>query len=154
VSERFDFEVPVYSQKVVIRLLDNYVKIRSTMIDRMPEPRKPIYLKDRYTYQEKPLGASAATPWPFMTRPRAQQITDGKKRARMMEDLHVATLDLECALNRLSDDDYHLIADYYLFGNGTLDELATARGLASKGRLHERIQRIVQRLVRSMNNGV
>lgn len=121
------------------------------MIDRMPEPTKPLYLKDVYTYSEKPLGASSATPWPFMSRPRAQQITDGKKRARMMEDLHVATLDLEHALNKLSDDDYRLIADYYLFGNGTLEQLATERGLASKGRLHERIQRIVARITRIMN---
>lgn len=154
-SEAFHFQVPSYSQKTVIRLLDNYVQIRSTMIDRMPQPSKPIYRVPKYTYAEnlKPLGASAATPWPFMAKPRASQIVDGKKKARMMEDLHCATLDLECALNKLSDDDYALIADYYLFSNGTIEELARARGLSSKGRLQERIQRIVMRLVKSMNDG-
>lgn len=152
-SNSFEFEVPSYSQKIVIRLLTNYVDIRSQMIDRMPQPTRQLYRTPKYTYDEKPLGASSSTPWPFMAKPRAQQIVDGKKRARMMEDLHVATLDLENALNTLSDADYQLIADYYLFGNGTIDQLATARGLRSKGRLHERIQRVVRRLVRVMNDG-
>lgn len=151
-SGGFEFQVPSYSQKIVIRLLDNYLKIRASMIDRMPQPSKPIYSTPKYSYDQKPLGASALTPWPFMTKPRAQQIVDGKKRARMMEDLHCAALDLECALNQLSDEDYYLIADYYLFGNGTIEELAHARGLASKGRLQERIQRIVARLVKLMND--
>jgi hypothetical protein len=86
-----------------------------------------------------------------MTKPHASTVQDGKKRARMMEDLHCASLDLEDALNQLSDEDYKLVADYYIFGNGTIEELAAARGLASKGRLQERIQRIVRRIVRYMN---
>ena len=120
----------------------------------MPQPTKPLYSNPTYTYDEKPLGASPATPWPFMAKPRAQQLVDGKKRARMMEDLHCAALDLEAALQDLSDADFALIADYYIIGNGTIEELAHARGLSSKGRLQERIQRIVRRLVRTMNDGV
>jgi hypothetical protein len=88
-----------------------------------------------------------------MTKPHAMQRVDGKKRARMLEDLHCATMDLEAALQQLSDDEFKLLADYYIYGNGTLDELAQARGLLSKGRLQEKIQRLVRKLVRYMNQG-
>lgn len=153
-EETFKFEVPEYTQASVVKLLKNYLDIRIAITDRMPTPCTPLYTNTSpHLFRERPMGSSVSQPWPFMSKPRAASYVDGKKRARMMEDLHVAALDIEKALNRLSDEDYYLIADYFIFGNGTIEELAAARGLASKGRLQERIQRIVRRLVRYLNNG-
>ena len=152
--ETFRFEVPEYTQGIVIKLLQNYVDIRGTVLDRMPKPSKPLYTSSaKYLFREKPFGASSEQEWPFMSKQRAPTYTDGKRRARMMEDLHVASLDLECALNQLTKEEFDLLADYYILGNGTIEELAHARGLASKGRLQERIQRIVRKVVRILNNG-
>lgn len=151
-DSQFTFEVPEYNQAIVTRLLINYIDIRISLLDRMPKPNRPLYsTTKKLSYRERPLGSSTTTPWPFMTKARAASPIDGKKRARMMEDLHVATIDLENALKTLTNDEYRLIADYYIYGNGTLEELATARGLASKGRFHERLQRIVKKLVKRMN---
>jgi hypothetical protein len=153
VTETFEFEVPVYSKGIVIRLLQRYLDIRLSLIDRMPKQDKAIYSSQQHQYREKPLGASANTGWPFMQKPNAQPRMDGKRKARMMEDLHCATIDLENALLTLTPDEYKLIAEYYIYGSVTLDELAEARGLTSKGRLHDRIMRIVAKLVRRMNEG-
>lgn len=153
-DEAFEFEVPAYSKGTVIRLLEHYLDIRLSILDRMPTPTKPLYSNnERHTFREKPLGSSGNSPWPFMSRPHATKKVDGKKRARMMEDLHCATLDLENALATLDKDEYDLVADYYIYGSGTLEDLAAARGLLSKGRLHDKLQRIVSKLVRRMNNG-
>lgn len=150
----FNFEVPEYSQRSVITLLQNYLDVRSTLVDRMPTPKVPLYTpKKNHEFREKPFGASAALPWPFMTKHHAPVRTDGKKRARMMEDLHCAVLDLESALATLSVEDFGLVRDYYIVGAMTMEDLAQSRGLASKGRLQERLQRIVSRLVRVMNTG-
>lgn len=88
-----------------------------------------------------------------MTKAHAASYTDGKKRARMMEDLHCAVLDLECALNQLEQEEFNLIADYYILGDTTIEKMAQARGLASKGRLHEKMQRVIRKLVRILNDG-
>jgi RNA polymerase sigma factor (sigma-70 family) len=153
-NENFEFQMPEYSQGTVIRLLNMYLDIRMALIDRMPNPSKPLYsVKQNHGFREKPLGSSAALPWPFMTKPHATSHTDGKKRARMMEDLHAAAIDLEQALKGLSDDEHQMILDYYVFGGMTIEELAQARGLASKGRLQERLQRIIKKLTRYMNEG-
>lgn len=150
----FKFEVPEYSQRSVITLLQNYMDIRSTLIDRMPNPRVPLYApRKNHEFREKPFGSSGALPWPFMTKNHTPVRTDGKKRARMMEDLHCATIDLERALSQLNDEDFGLVRDYYIVGAMTMEDLAQSRGLASKGRLQERLQRIVSRLVRYMNTG-
>lgn len=149
----FEFEVPEYSVHVVARLLENYVQIKTTLNDRMPTPSAPLYkTTGTLSYQEKPLGAGKTTPWPFMTRPRAQQVPDGKKRARMSEDLHAAVLDLECAFQHLGTTDQQLLLQYYVIGGITLDELAAHLGLRSRGRLYERLQRIIGKLTRIMND--
>lgn len=151
-TQGFNFEVPEYTQSSVIKLLQNYLDIRGSLLDRMPKPSKVLYsAKKNHEFREKPFGSSAALPWPFMTKHHAPSHTDGKKRARMMEDLHCATLDLEDALNSLSDEELGLIADYYIIGSMTMEDLAESRGLASKGRLQERLQRIVRKLTRRMN---
>lgn len=150
-TEEFEFTVPAYNRGVVIRLLQHYLDIRLSLIDRMPTPTKPLYTNAKHTFHERPLGATKESGWPFMGKPHAQPHIDGKKKARMIEDMHCATMDLEQALARLKPDEYQLIADYYIYGSGTLDELAEARGLLSKGRLHDRIMRIVAKLVRYMN---
>lgn len=155
VDQEFNFEVPEYSRRSVITLLQNYLDIRSTLIDRMPNAAAPVYsAKKNHEFREKPFGASKALPWPFMTKHHAPMRVDGKKRARMMEDLHCATLDLERALATLSSEEYSLIREYYIVGAMTMEDLAASRGLASKGRLQERLQRIVNKLVRHMNNKV
>lgn len=151
-TDSFQFEVPPYTTKVVERLMINYADIRSTLIDRMPKTSKTIYSSAKYVHREKPLGASASTPWPIMSRSVASPHTDGKLKANMMEDLHISSIDLENALKKLTKEEYDLVADYYIFGNGTIEELAQARGLSSKGRLQERIQRVVRKLVRIMND--
>jgi hypothetical protein len=148
----FQFDVSVYDQNTVIKLLQNYMDIRSTLIDRMPKNLKPVYTSAKQTYRERPRGSSASTPWPFMTKSHAQPHIDGKKRARMQEELHVCAIDLEEALKRLKDDEFKLIADYYIIGGTTIEAVAESRGLLSKGRLQERIQRIVAKLVRYMNS--
>lgn len=153
-EQNFEFEVPAYTQGTVIRLLTNYVEIRSTLVDHMPKPIKPLYTTTaKYFFREKPFGSSSSTPWPFMTKGHAQSRSDGKKKARMTQDLHVCTIDLEEGLKTLTDEEYKLLADYYIFGEGTIQSLAEARGLLSRGRLQEKIQRTIKKLVRIMNEG-
>ena len=81
---------------------------------------------------------------------RASQTRDGKKRGRQIEDMHVSVLDLEAGLNRLSEDDRTIVVAYYVAGY-TFDELATMYGLASRGSMNSRVNRIVSRLTRVMN---
>jgi len=149
----FSFELPAYSQPTVIRLLRNYMQIRMRLIDGMPVRPAPLYTtsSEHHSKRERPLGAVAGQAFPFMERPKAQPSIDGKKKARMIEELHVAAIDLEEALEKLSPDDYDLTLKYFILQTHNLDELCAERHLSSKGGMQERLQRIVKRLVRTMN---
>lgn len=153
-NESFEFVVPTYSRGLVVRLLIHYADMKGTVSGGLGQPMKTAYKQTvKYTYAEKPLGASASFPWPFMHKSHVQSPPNGKNRARMSEEILCALIDVEDALNSLGDDDFSLIYDYYILGGITLDELAAKRGLKSRGRLHERLQRIVLRMVDHMNNG-
>lgn len=148
----FNFELPEYTPGLVVRLLTHYADMRGTVTGGVGNPMKTTYKQTvKYTFAEKPLGASSSFPWPFMHKPYAQQQPNGKKRALMSEEISVALIDVEDALQTLSDDDFNLIYQYYILGGITLDELAARNGLRSRGRLHERIQRIIMRMVKHMN---
>lgn len=151
-NDGFQFEVPEYSPGLVIRLLTHYADMRGTVTGGLGTPMKTTYKQTvKYTFSEKPLGASTSFPWPFTHKPHVQDKPNGKKRAMMAEEISVALIDVEDALQKLGDDDFSLIYEYYILGGITLDELAAKRGLKSRGRLHERIQRIIMRMVKSMN---
>lgn len=151
-KESFEFETPAYTRGSVIRMLMHYGDMRASVLGGQGTPMKTIYKQSvKYTFAERPLGASSSYPWPFMHKPHAQSSPNGKKRARMSEDVMCALIDLEDALDRLHERDFHLIYEYYILGGITLDELAARNGLKSRGRLHERLQRIVKRMTNTMN---
>lgn len=151
-SNSFEFRIDEYQRGLVIRLLENYVDMRGTVLGGVGKPMKTTYKQTvKYTFAERPLGASGAFPWPFMHKAHAQSPPNGRQRAQMSEEVMCALIDIEDALNDLGDEDFRLIFEYYIVGGKTLDELAAERGLKSRGRLHERIQRIIKRMVKHMN---
>jgi hypothetical protein len=151
----FRFQIDEYRRGLVVRLLENYVDMRGTVLGGLGKPMKTTYKQTvKYTYDEKPLGASDYTPWPFMHKPHAQSPPNGRQRASMYEEMECALIDIEDALNALGDEDFKLVFDYYIVGGRTLDQLAAERGLTSRGRLYERIQRIVKRMVKHMNKNI
>lgn len=146
--------MPTYTAPMVEKLLRNYLDIRYTL-----EGRGQI-LPDTYAVRtaarntdDVPLGQTArGQPWPFMEKARAKAPMDGKRRARLIEELHVACIDIEDALRKLTDDDLELLYDYHIFQNKTLDELVAARGVTSRGSMQKRIYRAVQRLTYAMEH--
>lgn len=149
----FEFSIPEYKQKTVILLMQNYINIRIRLLDRMRTNPDSLYVRtETETTKEKPLGSNSSQAWPFMERSTAKSAVDGKKKAMMEEELHVAAIDLEEALSKLGDEDLDLVVKYFILQTHTLDELCTYKNLSSKGGLQERLQRIVKRLVKYMNN--
>ena len=146
----------VYSPKTVEKILRNYLDIKYTLEGKSPElpDTYVVTLKRQYGTERVPLGmTSSSAPWPFMEPKGATKMVDGKATARLMEDLLVSCLDLENGLKRLHDTDLKLLYLYYIFQTHTLDELAAEIGITSKGSLQRRLQRIVSRLTRFMEQG-
>jgi len=144
-----------YSVSSVKTLLENYVYIRSFITGVAPKTqtdassvRRPRIVDER----RQPLGQkpSDTSPWPFMEGKRASQSRDGKRRGRQIEDMHVSVLDLESGLNRLDEDDRTIVFAHYAAGY-TFEELAAMYGLASRGSMNSRVNRIVRRLTDIMN---
>lgn len=151
-NEHFNFKIPEYKPGTVIRLMQNYMSIRIRLLDRTRTNPDMLYITPREkTEKEVPLGSTSSQSWPFMERSISKGPLDGKKRAMMEEELHVAAIDLEEALKKLGDDDFDLAVKYFILQTHTLDELCKYMGLSSKGGLQERLQRIVKRIARHMN---
>ncbi len=120
-----------YTPTMVERICRNFLDIRCTLDARGQQ------LPDLYTIGPKKEGTR-----------HARQITDGKAKARQIEELHVATLDIIDGLQRLSEEDADLIIRYHILQNITLDELAKERGTVSRGSMQRRIFRSIQRLTK------
>jgi hypothetical protein len=148
-------EEVTYTPRLVERLLKSYLDIRYTLEGKSPElPDTYAVVHKRTAPPERtPFGMTAsATAWPFMEKRPALHRTDGKKQARTMEELHVACLDIENALQYLSNDDLTIVYQYLIFQTHTLDELVAERGLVSRGSMQSRVKRIVKRVTKLMEN--
>ena len=143
----------IYTVALVERLLRNYLDIRYTLEGRGQQlPDTYATFPKRVTRTEQPLGMTAhGTPWPFMEPLHAKAPTDGKRKARLLEELHCSIIDIETALPHMSDDDLELIYQYHVLQTHTLDELAKERRLTSRGSMHQRVYRAVERLTRVLN---
>jgi hypothetical protein len=102
--------------------------------------------------RERPFGMTDRQPWPFRDTPHAKPPRDGKAKARTMEDLHCAVLDIEEGLRHMHPQDVDLLMKYHILQTHTLDELVAECKLASKGSMQQRLFRIVQRLTREMEH--
>lgn len=150
----FNFEIKEYNNQTVIRLMNNYINIRMRLLDGMPTRPTPLYTsgpKDQKKKKEQPLGSNSGQSWPFMEKPKAQPNIDGKKKARMIEELHVSAIDLEEALAKLHEGDLDLVLKYYVYQTHNLDDLCNERNLTSKGGMQERLQRVIKKIVKHMN---
>lgn len=151
-----------YTIGLTERLLRNLLDIEATLHGRgQHATANPTTLTPPNRRADRvPLGQGRydARPWPFMGKGHAKAPRDGKARARQMEDLHCALIDVTSALvavdrhgnYRISDDDYWLLCEYYIFQNYTLDELCAQRGTLSKGSMQRRCQRAIGRLVQEL----
>lgn len=149
----------VYTVSLVERLLRSYLDINETLRGRAQQGMESVYTTPVIDFTDKryvPLGMSKSNPtWPFLEKRHARAPRDGKTRARRIEDLHCAVLDIESALNardhfgnhRITDDDFFLITRYYIMQLYTLEELCVMRNVASRGSMQRRCQRAVSRLV-------
>ena len=125
---------PVYTTSRLEKLLSNYLDIRATLNGRTQQ------LHDVNAVETEDAR-------PFTSRSHAKAPQNGKGRARMMEELHVACIDIEEGLPHLTQEDQNLIIDYHILHKKTLDELCVERGTHSRGSMQRRIRRAVARLV-------
>lgn len=123
-----------YTPTMVERILRNYLDIRSTLFARGQQ------LPDLYVGPRKEGTRHART------------ITDGKAKARLIEELHVSTIDIANGLQRLHEDDVDIIIKYHVYKTHTLDDLIRERGTVSRGSMQRRVFRAVQRLTRVMES--
>ena len=124
-----------YTTVMVERLLRNFVDIRCTLEARGQQ------LPDTYLVGPRREGTR-----------HARGPTDGKARARQIEELHVATLDIIDGLALLTEDDRQLLIDYHILQNKTLDDLVKEFNTQSRGSMQRRVYRCVQRLTRKINS--
>lgn len=149
----------VYTVSLVERLLRSYLDINETLMGRAQQGMESQYITPEIDFSDKryvPLGMTKSNPtWPFRDKRHARSPRDGKARARRMEDLHCAVLDIETALNardesgrhRITDDDFFIITQFYILQMYTLEELCLLRNVTSRGSMQRRCQRAVARLV-------
>lgn len=149
----------VYTVSLVERLLRSYLDISETLRGRAQQGMESVFTAPPIDFSDQryiPLGMTKSNPnWPFREKRHARSPRDGKGRARRVEDLHCAIIDIEAALNakteegehRIGDDDFFIITHYYIMQNYTLEELCAMRGVASRGSMQRRCQRAVTRLV-------
>ena len=143
----------MYTVGLVEKMLRSYLDIKYTL------EGKGQQLPDTYaTFPknsnkiEQPLGMTrTGSPWPFMEPRHAKVPTDGKQKARFLEELHCATIDIEEAFKEVTDDDLELLYKYHVFQTHTLDELAYERNVKSRGSMRQRVLRAVERLTRVLN---
>jgi hypothetical protein len=134
----------IYTPRFVERLLKSYLDIVSTLEGKGQEiiEAPPVQSRDFLEQSSS-----------FVREIHARSKIDGKGKARQIEDLHCAILDLEKHLPTLHKDDQELIIRYHIRQDLTLEELAAERRVASKGSMQKRIYRAVSRLARKMENG-
>lgn len=146
----------VYTPAVVSRLLANYWYIRSYLVGVAPKANADVIVtpttKKVVVAKDVPLGYTPSQSWPFRERRRAQRVRDGKQRGRWQEEWHVSVLDIEVVLNRLSDDDL-LLVHLHFFQGYTQEEVAVLLGLANQQTAGRRIERVVHRIARELNQG-
>lgn len=142
----------MYTAKLVERLLRSYLDILCTLEGNTQNLHDTFVTKRKRTSAIRPFGDNSNQPWPFMEPLHAKPPMDGKTKARFLEDLHCAALDIEAAFPRLADDDKELLLKYHITQSHTLDELMKERNVTSRGSMHQRIFRSVQRLTYLMNN--
>lgn len=142
-----------YTARSVERLLRNYLDIICTLegnCQQVPDTYT-IHKKPPRNMARQPLGqTTTGDPWPFMETKHARVPTDGKTKARFLEELHCAAIDIETHFHALSSDDKNLILKYHILQSHRLDELMQEYGLSSRGSMQQRISRAVQRLVNLM----
>lgn len=150
-----EISMATYTVRSVERFLRSYLDILCTL-EGNTQSLHDTYVtkKKKKTHREAvPFGQTTqGEPWPFMEPKHARSPTDGKTKARFLEDLHCAVLDIEEAFPLLSEDDQYLIREYHITQNKTLDELMVERSVASRGSLHQRIHRAVRRLTYLMEH--
>ena len=137
-------EEVTYTPRFVERLLKSYLDIVSTLEGKGQEIIEAAPAQSR-DFLEKSDS--------FVREIHARTKVDGKGKARDLEDLHCAILDLEKHLPTMHRDDQELIIRYHIRQDLTLEELAAERRVASKGSMQKRIYRAVSRLARKMENG-
>lgn len=136
---------------MVKKLLRSYLDIRYTLEGKSPELPDTYAVPVRFNYDKSrmPFGMTPSSqPWPFMEQRGATAKSDGKRQARMMEELHVSCLDIEKALRQLDDDELEIVYKHLIFQTHTLDDLIEERGLTSRGSMQSRVQRIVRRITK------
>jgi hypothetical protein len=142
----------MYTASQVERTLKNYLAVKSFLagnVQQLHDATLPTR-KKQLEPKERPLGYSEQEAWPFHEARHARPPRDGKAKARSIEDLHCAILDIEDALSRLPDDDLALVYRYHIFQTHTLDELVAEIGLSSKGSMQRRMYRIVKKMARDL----
>lgn len=146
--------MPTYTPRTVERYLKNYLDIRYMLDGRgqqLPDTyavKAPARSADNLPFGQTASGQA----WPFMEPHRARSPVDGKRKARLLEDLHCVCLDIEDASKRVTDEDLELIYKYLILGTYTLDELVAERGVTSRGSMLRRIQRAVARYAYAMEH--
>lgn len=145
-----------YTTALVEKILRNYLDIRATLEgnaqrvhDTYCAVKRPNFDKQRRASRRRAFGQTDER-WPFMEPQHAKPPMDGKAKARAMEELHCAAIDLETAFPRLLKDEQELLLKYHVYQTHTLDELTKELGLASRGAMQQRIYRVVRNLAGEM----
>jgi hypothetical protein len=146
-----------YTPTLVERMLRSYVPIRDSIngggtVEVRNE--QPVMRPQLPAEARLPLGRTKANPsWPFMTKPKAQPVRDGKRKAQQIQELHCAVLDIEAAFPRLSDDDQWIIVHHLILQTHELEDVARRYHLAGISGARMRVFRAVLRLTRYMEAG-
>jgi hypothetical protein len=143
-----------YSPEQVVRLLNNYLDFRFTLVGEGAAGSPTTYTAPDEHYvrpMDRPFGMTATDrrEWPFMGMPHAKPPRDGKAKAKQIQEIHISIIDLDAALERLDDDELELIYKYHLFQTRTLEELCIERN-TNRWALTRQIERAVRRLARLM----
>lgn len=142
--EQENEETITYTPRLVERILRSYLDIVYTL------EGKGQQLFDRSSSKTRDYFEISDS---FVRETHARPVPHGKEKARAIEDLHCAVLDIERWLPTLHRDDQELLIRYHIRQDVTLEELAAERKVTSRGSMQKRIYRAVQRLARTMERG-
>lgn len=145
----------VYTPATVSRLLENYWYIRALLVSGTPRASNdPVIYTTENTpkrTRQAPLGYSSTDSWPFSVRKHASPVRDARQKGRRNEEWLVSLVDIEAVLDRLSDDDLRIV-NLYFFQGYTAEEVASTFGLSNAQAMRRRIDRVVGRITRMLNN--
>lgn len=141
-----------YTPNMVERLLRSYLDIRLSLdVQGTDYQIAAPTLHTVILGKDSPLGRTRTNPsWPFMDKQHAATIRDGKRQARQREELHCAAIDIESAMQQISDDDRWLLTQYLIFESVTLDDLVKKFHFAGRSGARMRVSRAVARLTREL----